>query len=89
MSSFEHPLSDGPNGDRGWSASRKFASLVAAGDSFFMDSCKKERDAMDMSLAQENQEVQLNAAVAAQTCLLTAYVFVLFGSLHLLIAFLF
>lgn len=73
IGNFDHPLSDGPNGDRGWSASRKFASLVAAGDSFFMDSCKAQRDAMDMAMTSDNVERQLSSAVAAQTCLLTAY----------------
>ena len=71
---FEHPLADGPLGDRGWSASRKFASLMAAGDPFFVDSCNKERLAMDASLVHDTFEGQFAPAVAAQTCLFTAYV---------------
>ena len=71
---FEHPLADGPLGDRGWSASRKFASLMAAGDPFFVDSCNKERLAMDSSLIHDSFEGQFAPAVAAQTCLFTAYV---------------
>ena len=62
------------HGDKGWSASRKFAALMAAGDRFFIDSCNQERLAMDAALTSGSADKQFDAAVATQSCIYGAYV---------------
>jgi hypothetical protein len=59
--------------NKGWSSSRKYASVMAAGASFFVDSCNAERVLMDGELMDGSHDSQYRVAVATQTCLFDAY----------------